>query len=90
MPASFEQVNRTVVGIASLQALEPKTSRADWLHYLDLDAPPKGNGVLITLMDDGTSWIFSSRFSAVTTTRSASAVPGWGRAVGEGEAMGDG
>ncbi|HTK79208.1 MAG TPA: DUF4340 domain-containing protein [Rhizomicrobium sp.] len=52
LPASFEQVNRTVVGIASLQGLEPKTVRADWLHYLDLDAPPKGNGVLITLTDD--------------------------------------
>ncbi len=52
MPASFEQVNRTVVGIAGLQALEPKTARADWLRYVDLDAPPKGNGVLITLLDD--------------------------------------
>ena len=52
LPASFEQINRTVVGVASLQALEPKTARADWLHYLDLDAPPKGNGVLIALIDD--------------------------------------
>jgi hypothetical protein len=50
-PASFAEVNRTVVGLATLQTLEPKTARADWLHYLDLDAPPKGNGVLITLAD---------------------------------------
>jgi Domain of unknown function (DUF4340) len=50
-PASFAEVNRTVVGLASLETLEPKTARADWLHYLDLDAPPKGNGVLITLSD---------------------------------------
>jgi hypothetical protein len=51
IPASFEQVNRTVVGLASMQTLEPKTARADWLHYLDLDAPPKGDGVLISLSD---------------------------------------
>ena len=51
-PASFEQVNKTVVGMATLEVLEPKTQRADWLHYLDLDAPPKGNGILITLADD--------------------------------------
>lgn len=51
IPASFEQVNRTVVGMATLETLEPKTARADWLHYLDLDAPPKGNGVLIALYD---------------------------------------
>jgi hypothetical protein len=51
IPASFAEVNRTVVGIASIETLEPKTARADWLHYLDLDAPPKGNGVLISLSD---------------------------------------
>lgn len=52
IPASFDQVNRTVVGLATLETLEPKTARADWLHYLDLDAPPKGNGVLIALYDN--------------------------------------
>ena len=51
IPASFEQVNRTVVGLASMQTLEPKTARADWLHYLNLDAPPKGEGTLISLSD---------------------------------------
>lgn len=51
LPASFEQVNRTVIGIAGLETLEPKTARADWLHFLDLDAPPKGEGVLFSLMD---------------------------------------
>lgn len=51
VPASFEQVNKTIVGLATLETLEPKTARADWLHYLDLDAPPKGNGVLISLSD---------------------------------------
>lgn len=51
-PASFEQVNKTVIGLASIEAVQPKTARADWLHYLDLDAPPKGNGILFTLSDD--------------------------------------
>ncbi|MFL5236148.1 MAG: DUF4340 domain-containing protein [Rhizomicrobium sp.] len=51
LPASFEQVNRTIVGMANIETLEPKTTRADWLHYLGLDAPPKGDGVLISLAD---------------------------------------
>jgi hypothetical protein len=52
LPASFAQVNRTIVGLANLETLEPKTDRADWLHYLDLDAPPKGDGVEIAVYDN--------------------------------------
>ncbi|MGH6878474.1 MAG: DUF4340 domain-containing protein [Rhizomicrobium sp.] len=48
-PASFDRVRETIVGLAALETLEPKTARADWLHYLDLEPPPKGNGVAITL-----------------------------------------
>lgn len=51
-PAAFDQVRETVVGMATLQTIEPKTSRPDWLHYLDLDAPPKGAGTEIALMDE--------------------------------------
>ena len=50
-PASFDKVRETLVGLAALQTLEPKTARADWLHYLDLDPPPKGDGVAVTLQD---------------------------------------
>lgn len=50
-PASFDRVRETIVGLAALQTIEPKTARADWLHFLDLDAPPKGNGVAITLQN---------------------------------------
>lgn len=50
-PASFEKVHETLVGLAAMQTIEPKTSRPDWLHYLDLDAPPKGDGIEITLQD---------------------------------------
>ena len=48
-PASFEQIQKTLVGIAAFETIEPKTSRADWFHYVGLDAPPKGAGVLVTV-----------------------------------------
>lgn len=51
-PASFEEVNRTLVSLATLQTVEPKTARADWLHYIGLDAPPKGDGTAITVAND--------------------------------------
>ena len=37
--------------MAALETIAPKTSRADWLHYLSLDAPPKGSGTQITVKD---------------------------------------
>lgn len=52
-PASFAQVNKTINGIATLQTIEPRTARVDWLRYLDLDPPSSGGkGVLITLFDE--------------------------------------
>ncbi|HEY5347988.1 MAG TPA: DUF4340 domain-containing protein [Rhizomicrobium sp.] len=51
-PASYDEVHRTLVGLAALQTLEPKTARKDWLHFLGLDAPPQGGGTAITLYDD--------------------------------------
>ncbi|HTO39871.1 MAG TPA: DUF4340 domain-containing protein, partial [Rhizomicrobium sp.] len=52
-PASFEQVRKTITAMATLQRLEPRTARVDWLRYLDLDPPSSGgHGVLITLSDD--------------------------------------
>jgi hypothetical protein len=48
-PASFELVNGTLVGLAAMQALEKRTARSDRLHYLGLDSPPKGDGVLIAV-----------------------------------------
>lgn len=50
-PASFEKVHETLVGLAAMETIEPKTSRPDWLHFLDLTAPPKGDGTEITLAD---------------------------------------
>jgi hypothetical protein len=52
-PASFEEVNRTLVALAALETIEPKTARADWLHYIGLDDPAHGgDGVAITVSDD--------------------------------------
>jgi hypothetical protein len=52
-PASFEQVHKTISAVATLQTLEPRTARVDWLRYLDLDPPSSGGkGVLITLSDE--------------------------------------
>ncbi|HVU19973.1 MAG TPA: DUF4340 domain-containing protein [Rhizomicrobium sp.] len=51
-PASFEVVNKTLVTLATLETIEPKTARTDWLHYIALDAPPQGDGVQITVHGD--------------------------------------
>lgn len=52
-PASFEQVTKTINAVATLQTIEPRTARVDWLRYLNLDPPSSGgNGVLITLSDE--------------------------------------
>ncbi len=50
-PADFDEVRHTLIGLATLQTIAPRTDRADWLHYLALDAPPKGTGVEITVKD---------------------------------------
>jgi hypothetical protein len=50
-PANFDEVRHTLIGMAALETIAPKTSRADWLHYLALDAPPKGSGTQITVKD---------------------------------------
>ncbi|MEJ1970672.1 MAG: DUF4340 domain-containing protein [Rhizomicrobium sp.] len=51
-PASFDLVQRTLVGLAALQTIEAKTARPDWFHFVGLDMPPKGDGVLIAVGDD--------------------------------------
>lgn len=52
-PADFDEVRHTLIGLAALEIIEPKTARADWLHYVGLETPPKGNGVLIQVKDAG-------------------------------------
>jgi len=51
-PASFDRVKETVVGLAALETIEPKTARADWLPSIGLGAPPKGNGIAISLLNE--------------------------------------
>lgn len=51
-PASFDQVRETVIGMATLLTVEPKTARPEWWHYLNVDAPPKGAGTQISLLNE--------------------------------------
>ena len=50
-PASFDEVQKTLVSLAGLETVAPKTARPDWFHYVGLDVPPKGSGVLISVGD---------------------------------------
>jgi hypothetical protein len=52
--ADFNQVRRTVLGLASLELIEPRTARADWAGKLGLAAPnakKEGQGTVIRLKD---------------------------------------
>lgn len=50
-PASLDEIRQTLVSLAALETIEPKTSRPDWMHYLDLDPPPRGNAVHLSVYD---------------------------------------
>jgi hypothetical protein len=49
--ANFEQVRHTLIDLATMETVEPKTARADWLAYIGLETPPRGNGTAITISD---------------------------------------
>jgi hypothetical protein len=51
-PASFDTVKEALVAVAAMQTVEPKTDRPDWYHYVDLDPPPQGDGINVTLAAD--------------------------------------
>jgi hypothetical protein len=50
-PADFNEVRQTLITLAQLTTIAPKTNRADWLHYLSLDTPPKGLGSDLVVKD---------------------------------------
>ena len=50
-PANFEQVRHTLIDLATMETVEPKTARAEWLPYVGLETPPKGSGTAITVSD---------------------------------------
>ena len=52
-PANFDEVRQTLITLAQLTTIAPRTSRPDWLHYLSLDDPPKGSGTSLTVKDAG-------------------------------------
>jgi hypothetical protein len=64
-PASFEQVQKLLVGLAALETIEPKTSRPEWFHYVDLNAPPRGNGTLIQVSDAAGHTLAAAIFGAI-------------------------
>jgi hypothetical protein len=50
-PADVTAVNAAGDSLAALQIIEPKTSRADWLNFLGLGAPPMGDATQLKLSD---------------------------------------
>ena len=52
-PADVAQVRAAGTGLADLQIIEAKTSRADWLNYLGLGAPPAGDATQMKLSGAG-------------------------------------
>ncbi len=50
-PADFDEVRHTLIGLAALETIAPKTARPDWFKDIGLETPPKGNGVLIEVKD---------------------------------------
>jgi hypothetical protein len=50
--AAFEQMRSTVVGLTNLETIAAKTARPQWYGYIGVDAPPKGSGTLIQLLDE--------------------------------------
>jgi hypothetical protein len=72
-PADFNQVRHTLLGLAALETIEPKTARADWLGALGLDTPPHGNGLEIIVSDAG-----GHQLAAVITGNSAQLETGEG------------
>jgi hypothetical protein len=53
-PADVNQVRAAGTGLADLQVIQAKTSRADWLNYLGLGAPPAGDATQMKLSAGGT------------------------------------
>jgi len=52
-PADAAQIRAAGEGLRDLQIIEAKTSRADWLNYLGLGAPPQGDATQIKLTGAG-------------------------------------
>jgi hypothetical protein len=50
--ADFNEIRRTVLGLASLELVEQRTARADWQERLGLSLPKSGgSGTLVTIKD---------------------------------------
>lgn len=50
-PADFDEVRHTLIGLAALETIAPKTANPAWFSYIGVEMPPKGSGVLIEVAD---------------------------------------
>jgi hypothetical protein len=50
-PADQDRIRKLLVGLASLELVEPKTDRAELLARLDLDDPANGKSTLVSAQD---------------------------------------
>lgn len=46
-PADYDEVRRTLISLAQLTTIAPKTQRPDWLRHLKLDRPGDGTEVTV-------------------------------------------
>jgi len=46
-PADYDEVRRTLISLAQLTTIAPKTKRPDWLRHLQLDRPGAGTEVTV-------------------------------------------
>jgi hypothetical protein len=73
-PADFNEVRQTLITLAQLVTIAPKTSRPDWLHYLSLDTPPQGLGTALTVKDAKGAVLARLLFGKVEDLGGASAI----------------
>jgi hypothetical protein len=85
-PAAFDQVQKTLVGLAALETIEPKTSRPDWFHFIGVDAPSKGSGTVVTVTGANGATIASVIFGKTSDIGDPSGAVGlFARRAGENQ-----
>ena len=63
--ADFDEIRKTVTGLASLELVEPRTSRADWYEKLGLGLPKQGGSGTVVTIKDGKGELLASIVSGV-------------------------
>ena len=63
--ADYNMVRKTILGLASLDLIEPRTARADWLEKLGLTLPKSGGSGTIVMIKDKKGELLASLISGV-------------------------